>query len=84
MGYISFAINKAGEISGYKWGNFGNSEPEKIDIGKLNVEDTNYLVRLLLQQTDDRSHFDKSIDSIDWEASIVLEDLSGSTDNKRV
>jgi len=77
MGYISIAVNKDGTVTGYKWGNYGKDEAESISLGNLSVEDANYLVRLLLQQTDDKGVFDIPINSIDWEASIVLETLEG-------
>ena len=78
MGYISVAVHKDGNVSGYKWGNYGKDEAETIALGTFSTEDTAYLVRLLLQQTDDKGIFDVSIDSIDWESSVVLENLEDS------
>ena len=79
MGYISIAIFKDGTVSGYKWGNYGKDKAESINLGKLNKEDTEYLVRLLLQQTDDKGIFDVSIDNINWETPIFLEPIEGNT-----
>ena len=78
MGYISVAVHKNGDIMGYKWGNYGKDEAEKISLGKLSIEDTEYFVRLLLQQTDDKNIFDINIDEINWETPIFLEPLEGA------
>lgn len=78
MGYISIAIFKDGTVSGYKWGNYGKDKAEDISLGKLSIEDTEYLVRLLLQQTDDKGIFDINIDAINWETPIFLEPLEGT------
>lgn len=75
MGYISVNINKEGELTGYKWLDYGKSEGKKINLGKLNEDDTNYLVRLLIQHCDDSGIFDTSIDNIDWESEVFVEDL---------
>lgn len=77
MGYISVAIFKDGTVKGYKWGNYGKDEAESISLGHLNIEDTEYFLRLLLQQTDDKGIFDTSIDTINWETPIFLEPLEG-------
>ena len=75
MGYISIAIFKDGTVSGYKWGNYGQDEAENVSLGKLNIQDVEYFLRLLLQQTDDKGIFDVSRDSINWESPIFLEPL---------
>lgn len=77
MGYISVAVSKDGNVMGYKWGNYGKDQAESISLGKLSIEDTEYLVRLLLQQTDDKNLFNIKIDDINWEAPIFLEPLEG-------
>lgn len=77
MGYISVALFKDGVVSGYKWGDYGQGEAESITLGKLNKEDTEYFLRLLLQQTDDKGIFDVSIDTIHWNAPVFLESLEG-------
>ncbi len=81
MGYISIAVFKDGCVSGYKWGNYGKDEAESISLGKLSIEDTEYFVRLLLQQTDDKNFFDINIDNINWEAPIFLEPLEGTEES---
>ena len=81
MGYISIAVFKDGSVSGYKWGNYGKDEAESISLGKLSIEDTEYLVRLLLQQTDDKNLFDINIDDINWETPIFLEPLEGAKES---
>lgn len=73
MGYISIAVHKNGEVSGYKWGNYGKDKAKDVSLGNLSTEDAEYIVRLLLQQTDDKGIFDIPIDSIDWEASTFNE-----------
>ncbi len=78
MGYISIAIFKDGTVSGYKWGNYGKDEAESISLENLTIEDTEYLVRLLLQQTDDKGIFDINMNDINWEAPIFLEQLEGT------
>ena len=75
MGYISIAVFKDGTVSGYKWGNYGKDQAESVSLGKLNMEDTEYLVRLLIQQADDKGIFNVSIDDINWETPIFLESL---------
>lgn len=75
MGYLSVAVFKDGVVSGYKWGDYGQGEAECISLGRLNKEDTEYFLRLLLQQTDDKGIFDVSIDNIHWEVPIFLEPL---------
>ena len=70
-------VHKDGDVRGYKWGNYGKDVAEDIALGRLSTEDTEYLVRVLLQQTDDRGIFDVSIDAIDWDAPIVPEELAG-------
>ena len=77
MGYISVAVFKDGKVEGYKWGDYGQGEAENIYLGKLNIEDTEYLIRLLLQQTDDKGIFDIPIDTINWEEPVFLEPLDG-------
>jgi len=81
MGYISIAVHENGNVSGCKWGNYGKDEAESISLGNLNLEDTEYLVRLLLQQTDDKGVFDISIDAINWETSIFLESLKNTEES---
>lgn len=75
MGYLSVAVFKDGVVRGYKWGDYGQGEAEPISLGKLNKEDTEYFLRLLLQQTDDKGIFDVSIDNMNWEAPVFLEPL---------
>lgn len=75
MGYISIAIFKDGTVEGYKWGNYGKDKAENISLGHLSIEDTEYLLRLLLQQLDDKGIFDISIDAINWEVPVFLESL---------
>ena len=81
MGYISIAVFKDGLVSGYKWGNYGKDQAESISLGKLSIEDTEYLVRLLLQQTDDKKNFDINIDDINWETPIFLEPLESTEES---
>ena len=78
MGYISVAVYKNGDVMGYKWGNGGKDKAESISLGKLSIEDTEYFVRLLLQQTDDKNIFDINIEDINWETPIFLEPLEGA------
>jgi len=82
MGYISIAILKDGAVEGYKWGNYGKDEAESISIGHLNDEDKEYLLRLLLQQADDKGIFDVSIEDINWETPIFLESLEDEENKK--
>lgn len=81
MGYISVAVFKDGSVSGYKWGNYGKDEAESISLGKLSIEDTEYFVRLLLQQTDDKNIFDINIDDINWETPIFIEPLESTEES---
>ncbi len=48
---------------------------ESIFLRSLNQKDTEYFLRLLLQQTDDKNLFDVSLENIDWEKPIFLEPL---------
>lgn len=64
-----------GTVSGYKWGNYGKDVAESIFLRSLNQKDTEYFLRLLLQQTDDKNLFDVSLENIDWEKPIFLEPL---------
>jgi hypothetical protein len=75
MGYIRIAIHKDGSASGYKWGNLGKGEAESVYLGNLNSEDTKHLINLLFQQEWDENMVDQPIDSIDWEASVFLQDM---------
>lgn len=80
MGYISVYIFKDGNVNGYKWGNYGKDKAESINLGTLSADEKNLLINLLWQQEWDKNIFDKSIDCIDWEASVFLLDMENTDD----